>query len=228
MRTDRARWGLGDAAVGYLVAFVASALSASMWEGATGHHRGLGIIAAALGGLWLGLLGAPVVASGLKGTRSLARDFGLLIEWRDVPIGLAVGFLCQVVLVPVLYLPVRVLDPSVGERLKKPAQDLIAVAHGRRLLVLAVLIVVGAPFVEELFFRGLLQRSLLRRLGPLPAVVISSTLFGLAHYEPLQLLALVAFGAVLGAMAHRTGRLGPGIMAHVAFNAVTVIVLARS
>ena len=40
--------------------------------------------------------------------------------------------------------------------------------------------------------------------------------------------ALVAFGAVLGTLAYKTGRLGPGIIAHMAFNAVTVIALLLS
>ena len=43
--------------------------------------------------------------------------------------------------------------------------------------------------------------------------------------ELLQLPALILFGVVLGVLAERTGRLGPGIVAHATFNAVTVISL---
>jgi membrane protease YdiL (CAAX protease family) len=39
---------------------------------------------------------------------------------------------------------------------------------------------------------------------------------------------LVIFGVVLGGLAWRTGRLGPGIVAHLAFNAITVIQLAAT
>ena len=38
--------------------------------------------------------------------------------------------------------------------------------------------------------------------------------------------ALVGFGVVLGVLAMRTGRLGPGIFAHLSFNAATVVALA--
>ena len=76
-----------------------------------------------------------------------------------------------------------------------------------------------------MFFRGLLQRSLARRFGPVVAIAGSAVLFGLAHFELLQLPALILFGVVLAVLAHWTGRLGPGIVAHATFNAVTVLTL---
>jgi membrane protease YdiL (CAAX protease family) len=82
---------------------------------------------------------------------------------------------------------------------------------------------VGAPVVEELFFRGLVLRSLLP-LAPAPvAVVASGVLFGLAHWQGVQFPGLAVFGVVLGVLAYRTGRLTPGIGAHAAFNAVAVL-----
>ena len=67
-------------------------------------------------------------------------------------------------------------------------------------------------------------------LGSTPAVAVatSSVAFGLAHFEALQLPALILFGLVLGVLAQRTGRLGPGIVAHATFNAVTVLSLTLS
>jgi membrane protease YdiL (CAAX protease family) len=60
------------------------------------------------------------------------------------------------------------------------------------------------------------------------AVVVCGIAFGLAHFEAVELLALSGFGAVLGVLALRSGRLGPGIIAHGTFNAVTIISLAHS
>ena len=59
--------------------------------------------------------------------------------------------------------------------------------------------------------------------------------FGLVHAQPnmtgaseLALItALGSFGAVLGVLALRTGRLGPGLVAHATFNPITVLCLAR-
>ena len=92
----------------------------------------------------------------------------------------------------------------------------------RRCVVLIVLLAVGAPIVEELFFRGLFLRALLYRL-PVPlAILISGLAFALAHFEALQFPGLAVFGLVLGWLAWRTNRLAPGIAAHSAFNAAAV------
>ncbi|MDQ4070068.1 MAG: CPBP family intramembrane metalloprotease, partial [Actinomycetota bacterium] len=97
---------------------------------------------------------------------------------------------------------------------------------------LLVAVVVGAPIVEELFFRGLLLRSLQRRFSPGLAVAISSVVFGLAHFSPLPFRAVIlvmvslsVFGAVLAILAVRTGRLGPSIVAHATFNLFTILYL---
>ena len=81
--------------------------------------------------------------------------------------------------------------------------------------MIVVATVIGAPFFEELFFRGVLLRALARLfgrwggwVGPALAIVVSGTLFGLAHAESLQLLGLAVFGVILGAVSYRTGRLG--------------------
>ncbi len=85
----------------------------------------------------------------------------------------------------------------------------------------------AAPIVEELFFRGLVLRSLERRFGTVWAVVGSSAIFAATHFEPLQFIALFVFGLVAALLAVRTGRLGPSMFAHLAFNATTVVILLR-
>jgi membrane protease YdiL (CAAX protease family) len=96
-------------------------------------------------------------------------------------------------------------------------------------VILLVLIVgIGAPIVEEIFYRGLLQRSIARRFGVWPGIVGSALVFGLSHFQALQLPALVLLGVVLAYITERTGRLGPAIFAHVAFNLITVIFLVAA
>jgi len=48
------------------------------------------------------------------------------------------------------------------------------------------------------------------------------------HFEALQFLGLAGFGVVLGAIAWWTGRLGPSVVAHAAFNATTVVAYVRA
>ena len=56
--------------------------------------------------------------------------------------------------------------------------------------------------------------------------MISAVAFGLAHYELVQLPALIVLGLVLGWLAVRTGRLGPSIWAHAAFNGLAILAVA--
>jgi len=91
----------------------------------------------------------------------------------------------------------------------------------------AAVVVIAAPIVEELFFRGLVLRSLERRVGTRWAIVASAALFGAAHLEPLQFPALFLFGLVAAVLTVRSGRLGPSTMAHVAFNGIAVFNLLR-
>ncbi len=218
------RWGLGEVVAGYLVAFVLLNLVGAVWYDATGQEDpSLGSIIATLAALWAGLVGAAVLTSRLKGSGSLREDYGLRIERRDILPGLAAGVACQFLLT-LLYVPFTWLNPDLD--VSGEAKRLIDPVQGPGLALLAVCLVVGAPLVEELFFRGMLQRALGRRFGPAWAVALSSVVFGLTHYQPVQLLGLIVFGVVLGLMALRTGRLGLAMVTHAAFNATTVVLLA--
>ncbi len=78
-------------------------------------------------------------------------------------------------------------------------------------------VAVSAPLVEEIFFRGLLYRSLRNRLALLPAALIAGAMFGLVHITsyPLDTLPVkAAFGVIACLLYERTGSLLPGIALH--------------
>jgi CAAX protease family protein len=83
-------------------------------------------------------------------------------------------------------------------------------------LILAGLAVV-APVCEEVFFRGMLYRSLRNRLSLWPAVLIAGSLFGLIHIfaYPLSTIPVkIVFGILMCLLYERTGSLLPGIAVH--------------
>ena len=173
--------------------------------------------------LWSGYLGAPLLAAWRKGN-GVGRDFALRVKLTDVPFGLLAGVITQVLLVPLLYIPIFLVFGR--QDLSEDARSLTDRADSPVGVVLLILIVVvGAPIIEELFFRGLLMRSLERRWGTSAAVLVSSAVFGAVHLQLVQLPALILFGLVAAVLTVRSGRLGPAIFAHVAFNAVAVITL---
>lgn len=222
--------------LGYLVLVAVAAVSGHLSD--YGTLAGLAVppawvVVSELVGLWIGFVGAVVLASRLRGTGSVVRDMGLRFKPVDLVLGPLVGLGGQFLLVPLLYLPLERADPSISHRLSQPAQRLTGGFHGGNLVIIGVLTVAVVPFVEELLFRGLVLRSLLRLtqragrvLGPVIAIVVTGILFGLAHFEALQLLGLAAFGAALSFMAYRLNRLGAGILAHGTFNLVAILSIA--
>ena len=88
---------------------------------------------------------------------------------------------------------------------------------GTTTIVLAgVAACVGAPVVEEIFFRGLLYRSLRNRLSVAPACLISGAIFGVLHWQyPLVVRPELAFFGIVACLLYeRTGSLLPGIALH--------------
>jgi membrane protease YdiL (CAAX protease family) len=233
-RSRRARgngWGLPEAIIGFAAGLLISLLTAGIAESATGYRPQstgpipVAVIAANVGGLWIGLVGAAIFASRRHGTGDVSSDYGFRVAtWWDLPLGAAIGLACQYGLVPALYLPFQSFDRSLSQQLSKPVhQDTGSVHTAAAAIVVLLVLAAGAPLVEELFFRGLLLRSLLGRIPVAPAIVASALLFALAHFEAIQFAGLAVFGIVLGYLAWRTGRLGPSIGAHIAFNAAAVL-----
>lgn len=193
---------------------------------ATGHAGGgtvalptwvtlLGAVA-----LWTPLVAGCVWASRTHGSGSLTADLGLRFAGVDL-LGLPLGIVCQLLLVRAVYLPLEAVWPETfaDDRVEESAQRLYEAADGWWLVGLVLMVVLGAPVVEEIVYRGLLQGALVRRVRPAVAVVAVAALFALVHFRPVQYPGLFVFGLVLGLCALRTGRLGMAIAAHAGFNA---------
>jgi membrane protease YdiL (CAAX protease family) len=229
------RWGLGDAAVGWVAAQLFTQVWALVVLVAAGRvdddfdDLPLSLVALAQAGLALAFFAVPYIVSRAKGN-GLVSDFGLRARWEDVWKGGVPGVVAQIVVLPLLYWPLlELLDKSTKD-LEGPARSLSDRVDGAAGAVLLILIVgVLAPVFEELFYRGLVQRALLKRgLPPVLAIGITALFFGATHFQLLQLPGLVLAGALFGTLAYRFDRLGPAIAAHVTFNMVTVVALLAS
>jgi len=87
-----------------------------------------------------------------------------------------------------------------------------------------------APLVEEIFFRGFLFQGFRQKYGWLPALLLSSAIFGAAHLDPVSLIPTFVLGCVLAYMYHRSNSVWPGILFHAAINSFslcTVYVLSQ-
>ena len=78
--------------------------------------------------------------------------------------------------------------------------------------------VIAAPLLEELLFRGILLRALLRRSSTPAAIIASALVFSAFHYFPVRMVSSLALGVLVGAMLVRTGSVWPCVAAHAAWN----------
>ena len=83
--------------------------------------------------------------------------------------------------------------------------------------------VVFAPVLEELLFRGILLRRVERAAGTVPAVLISSLLFGLYHGNLSQGITAAAAGLALGYAYVKTDALLVSVVMHIAVNAAAYL-----
>jgi uncharacterized protein len=184
-----------------------------------------------------GPIAAPVIAAGIAVPTLLAAGLALAItrlrgngpradlrlswSWRDVGLGVLFGVAGLFVTIPASIVYVQIVgadaNSAVGSAFSGVRTTWLWAA-----VVFAVLVVV-APFCEEVLFRGLLWGALERRWGRWWAFGISTLVFALAHFELTRapLLLVVAIPIALARLY--TGRLLAGIVAHGVTNTLPAI-----
>ena len=162
------------------------------------------------------------------GSGSWRHDFGLAFRPVDVPLGLLLGAAGQFVLAPLVNLPLTRLFPDLfdAEEIERRARELSDSATGAWVIVLFLIVVVAAPVVEELMYRGLLQQGLANSLGATKAWLIAAVIFAAVHLQPVEFPGLFVFALLLGYVYRRTGRLGMCITTHMTFNACGLLLVS--
>lgn len=171
--------------------------------------------------LWLGWLGIPWIVAKRRGA-NLFSLFSLKHKPVDIPAGIVIGIATQFAGIPLYWLLSPILDSS---DLSAPARSLAERATSPlSIFLLFVLVVVGAPLIEEIFFRGAVFEVLKKRkMSPALVVSLSALVFAVIHFQPLQFPLLLLAGIVFGYLYYKTSRLSLAIWAHVGFNLITVL-----
>ena len=214
------------AVAGWVLAMVLGAIGAVI---ATAAGFGpLGTLILAQGALWIGMLGTCWFVSHRYGSGDIGQDYRLAFWRKDAGWGLLLSIVARVAVVVVMVGFALLGDDFVEAPRQLPELD----RNAANIAALVLVTVVGAPLIEELFFRGLVQRALETVLPVALAIGLQAVLFGAIHAMPgagvanLPLVvAITASGAVFGFAAWRWRRLGPGIAAHAFFNLVPTVVL---
>ncbi len=249
---SESRWGMGDVLLGLaviaivtvgagiLASIVLQVLSSDSgfgWGSASESSgvdwmetTGFAIVGVAtMVGLQASTFSWPVIVARWKG-RGFVPDFGFRFKWVDFLIG------------PAMAIPMMMAAGLVGygastlvgledQSEAGNTEFLTDSTPGLVRYALIFFVVVGAPFSEELFFRGLSMRAIQKRFGKPVALVGSTALFTLPHFQGgswqavvVMLATIGTIGLLLGGLALGMNRLGPGIVAHATFNSIAAVV----
>lgn len=133
------------------------------------------------------------------------------------------GFLLYLGFIPILAVLtyISLLFCSVIGITPEPHQLVEILLKEKSLWYILYLIVVAsffAPIFEEIIFRGLIYQGLKKHIGTLKAVLISSALFSLLHFNTAQFIPVMGLGILLCFIFEYTGSLVPVILIHMANN----------
>jgi membrane protease YdiL (CAAX protease family) len=134
----------------------------------------------------------------------------------------------QLLLVVLVTLPFQLLFPSLfnKEAVEKRANELFDAAQGGWIVLLVVVVVICAPLVEEIVYRGFIQHNLAVAYGARTSLLLASFWFAAVHLQLAEFPGLFAFALVLVLCFSQTKRLGLSIVTHVSFNATALTVMA--
>lgn len=219
------RWRLLDAGIVFLLSLVATFLVAGIVAFALGtpltpgEEDTLTIASlfanqlALLGGTWLWLR---------RGSGNVRDALALgSLKGRYLGLGLVTGLGGVGLSAAVAAVVTKIAEDLQGAPPAPPEQ--IPLAQEPTTLVLVVLAmstVLLAPLAEEVFFRGMLHQSIRRRWRFVPAMVLSSVIFAVAHIDPLVIPSIFALSLILTIMYERERSLWVPIVAHAAFNVI--------
>lgn len=90
-------------------------------------------------------------------------------------------------------------------------------------IVLLLVVVVGAPLVEELLFRGVLYEELENIVSTKSTIILTALIFGLYHFNILQTPNTIIMGLVLAYVYHKTKSIKAPIIIHATNNLLATI-----
>lgn len=138
----------------------------------------------------------------------------------------------------VLFIPVYILTDELDrlimhvfpppEELYHEIRELVMFTTVPQTLLLIFTGVLVAAVVEEMLFRGMLQHSLEYYRDPAIAIVLSSVLFAIMHFNPWTSLQILVLGLVFGYITWQTGTILPAIILHALNNALSMIFINLS
>ncbi|WP_418223463.1 CPBP family intramembrane glutamic endopeptidase [Clostridium isatidis] len=102
-------------------------------------------------------------------------------------------------------------------------ETLSPITQGNMFIVIISVGIIG-PFVEELIFRGLIYKTLIKKFSVLWTIIIQAILFGLFHFNLIQSAYATLIGILLGYAVYKTKSIWPAVLMHIVNNLASSII----
>jgi hypothetical protein len=187
---------------------------------------------------WLTMVGqlffilVPTIVFARLFTTSLSTVFQFRVPGlRESTLALIALFSLQRVFEVYMYFQERIPMPQLLRDITEPMKKLIEeltkvllhVSSPIELLAVVIVVAVVPAIVEEMFFRGLIQKIFERLMSPVVSAVLAGTIFGLFHVNPFEIVPLVGLGVFFGLLRYRSQSLLVPIVAHFFNNLMAVL-----
>ena len=90
------------------------------------------------------------------------------------------------------------------------------------IIIATFTVVIIAPIIEEIFFRGFLMRTLVNHYKLYLGSIASAAIFALFHLQPNSIIPLFIVGLLLNSIVIRTKSILPAIGFHMLFNGISL------
>ncbi len=161
----------------------------------------------------------------LLGEKTTRDELGLrgLFTWTDIGLGVA-GFVVSMIAIFIVTAVVSIIFPWFDAN---EAQDVgFSNLSGFWDMMFAfVTLVVIAPLCEEIIFRGWLYGKLRARTWAMPAIILTSILFGIAHGQWNVGVTVAVMSVVMCLIREMTGTIWGGLIIHMLKNGLAYYVL---
>ncbi len=162
------------------------------------------------------LYGGKKLATELK----LCKGFSLRVLGNSI----LLGILCTIAEFAVSFLTSKVYS-ALGiipepQRVVRFLQD-PAIAPILPLFVFRI--VIAGPLIEEIYFRGIVMRTIANKHNLVTAIILSSLIFALIHFDYYQLPMLFIYGVIIAVVYAITDNIWYPYLIHVFVNSIGVI-----
>ena len=139
-------------------------------------------------------------------------------KWTNVGVyhfGFSSGKIIILISVAVIAIQIGIISPIVSlVPMPEFMKNVFIELAKRNGMFSFITIVIAAPILEELIFRGIILDGFLKKYTPLTSILISSALFAVVHLNPWQFISALIIGIFSGWVYYKTKKLTLSILIH--------------